>query len=525
VAGAVQPQEPPQPSVLSPQSTPLQWGAQAPHLFLTPPPPQVSGLVQPQAPPQPSSLGPQSTPLQLGEQPHVFAVPPPPQVRGAVQPQGPPQPSLLGPQSVPLQWGAQAPHVFAIPPPPQVAGAVQPQGPPQPSLLGPQSTPLQPGTQVVGSTQVLPGPQTLPAGQQRFPHWVRGGPQRQAPWSQLQAPGPQLRPQAPQLATSDAVSTQPLPQRSGVGATQSTAQAPSTQLWPGAQMLPAPPHFPQWASSVDRLTQVPAQLVWPSGQHSPPPQVPPPAQAPGRSAQLHPLAAVQARQAPLQALAQQWPATQKFEAQSPPLRQSPPRGCLTGGAQSPSMQVSPAPQAWFMVRQAPLVLQVRITRALPAAHSVAPQVLPAFSREQAPAPSQPLEQASLRQEPAGSAPPRGTLEQVPSRPATAQDMQVALQAPSQHRPWAQTLLPQSEALLHRAPLARLPQSPATQTLGAAHCESLPQLSAQRVPAQPRKGAQLRASGEPQRPPAQSAAGVSALAVALQRAGRQTVLSG
>jgi hypothetical protein len=166
---------------------------------------------------------------------------------GAWQSQAPPQPSLLGPQSTPLQLGVQVPHFFAVPPPPQVAGAVQPQGPPQPSLLGPQSTPLHVGMHIGGSTQLLFGPQTLPAGQQRSPHCCLGAAQVQARFAQLQTPGPQLLPQPPQLATSVEVSTQAFPHLSGVGATQSRVQAPLTQLWPEGQMLPAPPHFPQWA--------------------------------------------------------------------------------------------------------------------------------------------------------------------------------------------------------------------------------------------------------------------------------------
>jgi hypothetical protein len=168
---------------------------------------------------------------------------------------------------------------------------------------------------------------------------------------------------------------------------------------------------------------------------------------------------------------------------------------------------------------------VLVTRRLSAAHEPAPHTLPTLSRAQPAAPSQPFEHASSRQAPEGSAPPRWTFEQIPSLPATAQDMQVALQAVAQQRPCAQMSLVQSAALLHRAPSARLPQSPAVQMLGAVHCESLPQLSAQRVPAQPRKGAQLRTAGALHRPPVQMAAGVSALAAASQLTGRQTVLSG
>jgi hypothetical protein len=64
-------------------------------------------------------------------------------------------------------------------------------------------------------------------------------------------------------------------------------------------------------------------------------------------------------------------------------------------------------------------------------------------------------------------------------------MQVALQAVPQQRPWAQMPLMQSSALLQRAASGRLPQSPAAQTLGEVHWESLPQLLAHRVPAHPR----------------------------------------
>jgi hypothetical protein len=524
VAGAGQPHEPPQPSLLSPQSIPLQWGTQAPHLFLTPPPPQVSGAVQPQAPPQPSSLGPQSTPLQLGVQLHLFLAPAPPQVWGGVQAQLPPQPSLPAPQSVPLQLGLQVPHLPATPPPPQVAGPVQLHVPPQPSLPGPQSVPLQAGMHFGGSTQLSLGPQTLPPGQQRAPHAFFGAEQRQVLPSQVQAPGPQALPHAPQLATSDEVSTHPAPQRSGVGATQRRVQAPLTQVCPAAHTLPVPPHLPQWASSVDRFTQRPPQLLCPSGQHIPPPQVPPPGQAPSRSVQVQLEAAVQARHAPLHAVAQQWPPTQALEAQSLLLRQAPPRACLMGGEQSPSMHTL-APQDWLLDWQAPAAVQVLATRRLSAVQSPAPQTVPDFSRTQAPLPSQPFEQASSRQAPEGSAPPRGTFEQVPSFPGTAHDVQVPLQGPSQQRPWAQMLLSQSEARLQTAPLARLPQSPATHTPGDTHCESLPQLSAQWLPSQPRKGAQLRSLGTLHLPPLQRAAGVSVFDSPSQAAGRQTVSSG
>ena len=73
-----------------------------------------------------------------------------------------------------------------------------------------------------------------------------------------------------------------------------------------------------------------------------------------------------------------------------------------------------------------------------------------------------------------------------------------------------------------APSGRFPQSPITQTLPDVHCESLPQLVAQRLPLHPLWGAQLRAPGTEQRPPWQVPAGVSALSSASQRADWQTV---
>jgi len=269
----------------------------------------------------------------------------------------------------------------------------------------------------------------------------------------------------PQWAVSEDRSKQALPHLSGVGAEQTRVQAPFTQVRPAPQV---PVQLPQWPSSVVRLTQTPPQFVRPAPQHTPVIHVPPAPQVPGRSAQLQLEAAVQARHRPLQALAQHLPTMQLADMQSVPLTQLPPFGCLMGGAQLPFMQTRPAPQVAVMVWQVPVALQVIVVRALLAPHTEAPQALPLASRAQAPLPLQLLEHASSWQAPVGSAPPAATLAQMPSRPRTAQDLHVAVQGPAQHRPCAHTLLMQSPATVHRAPLGRLPQLPAVQTLGATH---------------------------------------------------------
>lgn len=77
-------------------------------------------------------------------------------------------------------------------------------------------------------------------------------------------------------------------------------------------------------------------------------------------------------------------------------------------------------------------------------------------------------------------------------------------------------------MLQLPPFGRFPQLPITQTLPEVHWLSLPQLVAQRVPLQPRCGAQLRAEGTAQRPFWQVPAGVSLLSPVSQRAPWQTV---
>jgi hypothetical protein len=199
-------------------------------------------------------------------------------------------------------------------------------------------------------------------------------------------------------------------------------------------------------------------------------------------------------------------------------------GFLAGAAQSPAAQISPDPQVSLVVWQTPAALQVLVLRTLFGPQPAGPQVVPAFSRWQPPLPSQPLEQASSRQIPAGSAPPVGTGLQVPSLPARSQAWQLPLQAELQQRPWAQKPVAQSPSALQRAPRCRLPQLPATHTLPGVHWASLPQMARHRLPPQPAKGPHERAAGASQVPAAQVAAGVSALAGASQLAARHTVPS-
>jgi hypothetical protein len=173
-------------------------------------------------------------------------------------------------------------------------------------------------------------------------------------------------------------------------------------------------------------------------------------------------------QSPEQAVAQQTPSMQRLDWHSPLAAQRSPFA-LGLATQLPPAHMKPAWQAAVLVSQAPLALQVRVTRE-PFAQVAAPQVtVPSpRSRRHPPLPSQPFEQASSRHMPVGSAPPTPTLAQVPSWPGRAHDLQVPLQAPAQQRPWAQVLLMHSFPLVQTAPLGFLPQSPAVHTLPEAH---------------------------------------------------------
>jgi hypothetical protein len=147
-------------------------------------------------------------------------------------------------------------------------------------------------------------------------------------------------------------------------------------------------------------------------------------------------------------------------------------------------QIWPDGQAAVVAWQVPSAVQRLEVRLLPFAQFAAAHTVPTASRRQPPLPSQALLQASSRQVPLGSAPPAATLAQVPSWPGRAHDRQVPLQALAQHRPCVQNPLVQSPARVHTAPLGRLPQSPAVQTLPLAHWASPPQLIRQRLPLHP-----------------------------------------
>ena len=84
--------------------------------------------------------------------------------------------------------------------------------------------------------------------------------------------------------------------------------------------------------------------------------------------------------------------------------------------------------------------------------------------------------------PSGSA-PAGTSVHVPAEPASPQDRQLPEHAVRQHVPCSQKPLAHSAAVVHDAPLVRLPQLPALQTLGATHWASPVQVMRQ-VPLPP-----------------------------------------
>jgi hypothetical protein len=376
---------------------------------------------------------------------------------------------------------------------------------PPPQLFEQVDQPLQPLTlQSVGlgsGTQALSAPprQLSPALQQALP-------QERSPEGQTQAPPlPQTWPRAQRPSSPLQVQSGPLQVRHSPE--QAVVQQRPSRQAPDSHSVPLPQARPATFFS-----------------QRPPRQVRPPPQevSSGRGLQVQPEAAVHCMQLPAQPPAQHFPPTQAPDWQSRSSTQSPPFGWRADGPQLPSPQTRAGAQASVLFWQTPPGLQVRRVRAWSSLQVAGPQAVPARSRWQPPAPSQPFEHWSSRHSPAGSAPPGGTWVQVPSLPGRLQATQLPPQGRSQQRPWAQTPLVQSASLLQRAPPSRLPQSPAVQTRPAAHWASLPQTDAQRSSAQPRNGAQERGGATWHRPSWQVPGCVSVFPSGSQLGGWQTV---
>jgi hypothetical protein len=116
--------------------------------------------------------------------------------------------------------------------------------------------------------------------------------------------------------------------------------------------------------------------------------------------------------------------------------------------------------------QVPVASQRAAGRSAPALHESIPQtVLTAYLR-QAPAPlhmpsSPQVDAPASLHWPSGSM-PSGTFLQVPSLPATAQDLHVPEQAAMQQRPCAQIVEKHSSSTPQGAPIGFFPQLPFTQ---------------------------------------------------------------
>jgi hypothetical protein len=131
------------------------------------------------------------------------------------------------------------------------------------------------------------------------------------------------------------------------------------------------------------------------------------------------------------------------------------------------------------VWQVPVPLQVRAGVKVAPAQLAATQTVPlAYNRHAPPpshAPSVPQVDAPLSAHwPSGSA-PAGTSVHVPVVPASPHDRQAPVHAVRQQVPCSQKPLAHSAAVVHEAPLVRLPQLPALQTFGATQSVSAPQV--------------------------------------------------
>ena len=210
------------------------------------------------------------------------------------------------------------------------------------------------------------------------------------------------------------------------------------------------------------------------------------------------------RQVPVQLDAQQTPCWQKPDAQSVVAVQVAPSGLsaqLAALQQIVPLQVYPAAQSAVVaqvVRQSPPAPQTYGEQAsvvpatqsptpsqrpasvsVPPVQASVPQTVPETASRQAPAPSQrpsvPQAEVVLGAHWASGSWPAGTLAQVPTLPAIAQDMQVPVQALAQQIPCAQNPELQSVAAAQLAPMGPLPQLPFLHVLPAEQSASTVQV--------------------------------------------------
>jgi hypothetical protein len=135
----------------------------------------------------------------------------------------------------------------------------------------------------------------------------------------------------------------------------------------------------------------------------------------------------------------------------------------------------------------PVPLQVRAGVNVVPLQLAATHTVPLAYSRQAPPPSQkpsaPQVAAPLSAHcPSGSA-PAATSVHVPAVPVIPHERQLPVQAVRQQVPCSQKLLEHSPAVVHAAPLGRLPQLPPVQTLGATQSASAVQVTRQ-VPEPP-----------------------------------------
>ena len=172
------------------------------------------------------------------------------------------------------------------------------------------------------------------------------------------------------------------------------------------------------------------------------------------------------------------------------------------------------PHDWVVVIwQVPVPLHVRGGVYVDPAQLCCTQTVPlAYIRQPPPpshAPSLPQVEGSLVAHwPSGSS-PAGTSVQAPSAAARPQDRHAPVQAVRQQVPCSQKPLAHSAAVVHDAPLVRLPQLPALQTLGATQSSSAPHVIRQAPVVPHRYAPQFVAVEVPQVPaPSQVRAGVN-----------------